>query len=46
MIYEIATHYHLDPKKIENEWTEYEYWEFKVFQIQQNKIEKWIFEQK
>jgi hypothetical protein len=33
MIHDIAKYYHIDPKSVEKQWDEYDYYEFLVFKV-------------
>jgi hypothetical protein len=33
MIHDIAEYYHIDPKSVEKQWDEYDYYEFLVFKV-------------
>lgn len=42
MIHDIAEHYHLDPKDVENRWDEYDYYEFLVFKVLSIKSDEYL----
>ncbi len=45
MIYDISTHYKLDPKAAAKEWNVYDYYEFLVLKILNNETERYLIEQ-
>ena len=42
MIHEIAEYYHLDPKYVEKNWDEYDYYEFLVLKVLGIKREEYL----
>ena len=45
MIYDISTHYKLDPKEAASKWDIYDYYEFLVLKIHANETERYLIEQ-
>lgn len=45
MIHDIAEYYHIDPKNVETQWDEYDYYEFLVFKVLGIKRDEYLINQ-